>query len=483
MGIFLVSHLENSRLDTPEGSPQLSRSLQPRHVTMIAIGGIIGAGLFVTSSTAIAATGPAIILSYLIAGGLMILVMRMLGEMAMALPNVRSFTEFARTGLGNWAGFACGWMYWYFWVVVVPVEAIAGAIIVQDWISLPVWQIGLVLLAAMTAVNLMSTRSYGEFEFWFSSIKVSAIIVVILLAGAYAFGLTSPDGATFGNLTRHGGFMPYGFISVLAGVVTVFFSMCGSEITTIAAAESAEPADAIAKMTTSVLARIMLFYVGSIFFIISIVPWNTMKVGFSPFTQAMQLMGFEWAGLAMSVVVLTAVLSCLSSAFYICSRVLFGLAEKGDAPRWLVKVNHRRVPVNSVLLGAFVGVLGLLAAAVSQDFVFALLVNSAGALMLVVYLVVSVAQVRIRRAREKAGTAAPRINMWFFPWASYVAIGGIAAVLVAMALTPGLRRDFQASTVTVVFISLAYLLLKRHRARQVSAARDIAPMSAVAETK
>src|SRR5215470_12139542 len=185
--------------------PELSRSLQQRHITMISIGGIIGAGLFVGSSASIAATGPAIVLSYLITGTLVLLVMRMLGEMAVTLPAVRSFTEFARAGLGPWAGFVAGWLYWYFWIIVVPVEAIAGASILHGWLGLPAWLLGIALMAIMTGVNLMSARSYGEFEFWFASIKVAAILVFIALAAAFALGLTHA-GATFGNLSAYGGF-------------------------------------------------------------------------------------------------------------------------------------------------------------------------------------------------------------------------------------------------------------------------------------
>src|SRR5277367_5526598 len=176
------------------GKNELSRSLKGRHLTMISIGGIIGAGLFVSSSTAIIAGGPASFISYAITGMLILLVMRMLGEMATALPHVRSFTEFARAGLGEGAGFIVGWLYWYFWVLVVPVEAIAGAKILQNWIHLSPLQIGLGLMTIMTAVNLMSARSYAEFEFWFASIKVASIIVFIAIAASFAFGFTSPSG-------------------------------------------------------------------------------------------------------------------------------------------------------------------------------------------------------------------------------------------------------------------------------------------------
>jgi AAT family amino acid transporter/GABA permease len=430
---------------------------------MISIGGIIGAGLFVGSSASIAATGPAIVLSYLITGGLVLLVMRMLGEMAVALPAVRSFTEFARAGLGPWAGFVTGWLYWYFWIIVVPVEAIAGANILHAWIPLPAWVLGLALMAVMTGVNLMSARSYGEFEFWFSSIKVSAIIVFIVLAAAYAFGWSSPQGATFPNLTSHGGFMPYGVVSVLAGAVTVYFSLTGAEIITVAAAESKEPAKAVAQMTTSVIVRILTFYVGSILLIVSVVPWDLIRVGESPFTLALTTMHFSWASTVMSAIILTAVLSCLNSAFYVCSRVLFVLAEHRDAPQWLVQLNDRRVPSRSVWIGSLAGVLGIMAATVSSQTVFAFLVNSSGALIVFVYIIVALAHIRLRRERERTGSPAPALTMWLFPWASYAAIAGMAGVLIAMAFTPALARDLHVSLVTFAVAAVAYLLTRARR--------------------
>src|ERR1039457_7024690 len=257
----------------PAAEQTLSRSLMARHLTMISIGGIIGAGLFVGSSTSIIAGGPASFISYGITGLLILLIMRMLAEMATALPHVRSFTEFARAGLGDGAGFVVGWLYWYFWVLVVPVEAIAGAKILQHWLPVSPLQIGIGLMTIMTGVNLMSARSYAEFEFWFASIKVAAILVFIAIAGSYAFGLSSPHGATFGNLVDHGGFTPHGWIAVLAAVPTVFFAMTGAEITTIAAAESAQPGRAVARMSTAVIWRILIFYVGSVFLIVSVTPW------------------------------------------------------------------------------------------------------------------------------------------------------------------------------------------------------------------
>jgi GABA permease len=442
---------------------ELSRSLKARHLTMISIGGIIGAGLFVGSSTSIIASGPASFISYAITGLLILLIMRMLGEMTTALPHVRSFTEFARAGLGDGAGFVVGWLYWYFWVLTVPVEAIAGAKILHLWIPLPPLQIGVLLMTVMTGVNLMSARSYAEFEFWFASIKVAAIIVFIVIATSYAFGWTSPGGATFDNLVAHGGFTPHGWIAVLAAVPTVFFAMTGAEITTIAAAESAQPGRAVARMSTTVILRILVFYVISMFLIVSVTPWNKVVSGESPFTLALNTMQVPWAGAVMSGIILTAVLSCLNSAFYVSSRVLFILAERGDAPQSLVRLNERRVPVMSVLIGAAAGFLGILAATLAPQQVFDFLVSSSGALIVFVYMAIAFAQITLRRRRERAGEPPPAVQMWLFPWLSYAAIAAMAAVLLAMAFTPGLQQDFKASCITLVVAVLSSRLVGRIR--------------------
>jgi GABA permease len=445
----------------------LSRSLRPRHVSMITIGGIIGAGLFVGSSVAIAAAGPAIIISYILTGVLVLLIMRMLGEMAVDMPQVRSFTEFTRAALGNWAGFSVGWLYWYFWVIVIPVEAIAGAEIIQHWLPAPTWEIGAVLMVLMTCVNLMSARAYGEFEFWFASIKVTAIISFILLLGAHALGYRSPTGPTFSNLVAHGGFAPRGAFAVLAAVTTVIFSMMGAEVVTIAAAESAEPARAVARMTSTIISRILIFYVGSVFVITCTVAWTSVVPGQSPFTLALDSLHVPFAGTIMAGIILTAVLSCLNSAFYVASRVLFVLAEHGDAPRWLIKTNKRHVPDRSVLLAGVFGFAGVVAAILSPSVVFAFLVNASGAIIAAIYLAIAVAQVRTRQQRERAGGPAPSLPMWWFPWLSYLAIAAMLVVLVAMAITPSHFAEFWASTVSIVIALLAYVVFRRGRYRAV----------------
>jgi GABA permease len=443
----------------------LSRSLRPRHVAMITIGGIIGAGLFVGSSVAINAAGPAVILGYILTGFLLLLVMRMLGEMAVEMPQVRSFTEFTRATLGNWAGFSVGWLYWYFWVTVIPVEAIAGAGIIKDWVPLPQWVIGTALMVCMTSVNLMSARAYGEFEFWFSSIKVAAIISFIIVVGAHAFGFRSPTGPTFSNLTAYGGFAPQGWFAVLASVTTVIWSMMGAEVVTIAAAESPEPARAVARMTSTIISRILLFYVLSVFVITCAVPWSRVVPAHSPFTLALDEVHFPYASTFMAAVVLTAVLSCLNSCFYIASRVLFVLATRGDAPHWLVRTNPRHVPARAVLLASSFGFGGVIAGILSPAGVYVFLTNSSGAIIAIIYLMIGMSQVVSRRARERAGLQPTALPMWLFPWLSYFGIAGMASVLVAMAFTPSHRAELWTSTISIGVALLAYLIVRRIRRR------------------
>jgi len=445
-------------------TPRLSHTLQSRHVAMISLGGIIGAGLFVGSSAAIVSIGPAVIVCYLLAGILILFSMRMLGELAVANPGIGFFTDYARKVLGHPFGFVGGWLYWYFWMIVVAVEAIAGAAIIAQWIAAPVWLIGLVLLACLTGVNLMSARSYGEFEFWFSSIKVAAIIAFILVTGSYVFGLMPGHGMDLSGLFAFGGFAPHGALSVLAGVATVIFSLTGAEITTVAAAESKEPAKAIASMSTTLTVRVVLFYVLSIFFVITAVNWTTITSGQSPFIAALDHIGIPGVALAMNIIVLTAVLSCLNSGLYVTSRALFALAAKGDAPEALTALNKRNVPARAIFAGTIFAYGAMLTSIfLSSTGVFTWLVNASGTAMLFLYAMVGVAEIRYRSGLSAEAAAGLPLKMWLFPGLSYFTVLGIGAVLVAMGLMPDLRSQLTTTVIFIAFLLAFYFLFRRGR--------------------
>ncbi len=444
------------------GGAELSRSLKSRHVSMIAIGGIIGAGLFVGSSTTINQAGPAAIFSFAIAGFIILLVMRMISEMAIAVDGVQTFPDFARAGLGHLAGFLSGWLYWYFWVVVVAIEAIAGAQIIHAWFpAIPELGIGIGLMAILTAVNLMSARAYGEFEFWFSSIKVAAIIVFILLCAAWAFGFTSGSGVTFGNLTQHGGFAPNGWGVVLAAATSTIFSLVGAEIATIAAAESEEPSKVIGRMTVSVTLRILIFYILSILLIVAVVPWTQIVPKVSPFATTLAFMGLPAGKLIMEAVVLVAVLSCLNSGLYVTSRALFGLAKHQDAPQWLVQVNERKVPARAILIASLFSYFALAADAMSRDVVFSFLLNSCGVTMLLLYLMTAGAQLKLRHKYEAEDPARLQIKMWFHPFGTYIAIAAMLVILVAKGIDPAASKELWLSLiVAAAFVAGFYVFRK-----------------------
>lgn len=444
------------------GGAELSRSLKSRHISMIAIGGIIGAGLFVGSSTTISTVGPAAVVSYALAGAVIILVMRMLSEMAIAVEGVQTFPEFARVGLGHMAGFLSGWLYWYFWAIVVAIEAIAGAKIISDWFpTLPVWAVGVVLMAVLTAVNLMSARSYGEFEFWFSSIKVAAIAVFILLTASWAFGFTSPAGQTFSNLTAHGGFAPEGWGKVFAAATSTIFALCGAEIATIAAAESEEPAKTISRMTVSVSMRILIFYILSIILIVAVVPWREIEPGFSPFAKTLAAMNVPGGETIMNAVVLVAVLSCLNSGLYVTSRALFGLAKYGDAPQWLVQLNTRKVPVRAILVASLFSYVALAAERLSPETVFSFLLNSSGVTMILLYLMVAVSQLRLRTRYETEAPERLQIRMWLHPYGTLIAIAAMVAILIFMGLSPDLASQLWMSLLVAGGFAAAFLVFRK----------------------
>ncbi|MER7150173.1 amino acid permease [Streptomyces lydicus] len=440
----------------------LQQGLKRRHMQLIALGGVIGAGLFVGSGVVIRSAGPAAVLSFLVAGALTVLIMRMLAEMTVARPALGSFYAHVRETLGLRAGFTVGWLYWYFFVIVVAVEAVAGGRIVQLWLpGAPLWVISLVLMAALTATNMISARSYGEFEYWFSSVKVLAIVVFLFLGALYVLGLWPDAPGGLAALTAHGGFAPEGLGAVLTAVVPCIGFFTGAEIVTIAAAESAEPERAVADAIRSIVLRVVAFYVLSVFVVVAVVPWTSKAIAVSPYAAVLDRLGVPAAGTVMNALVLIAVLSCLNSALYTSSRMLFALTRNGDAPRAFTKVSASGVPRRALLAGTSAGYLSVIAAWISPDVVFTFLINSYGAVALFVYLAIAVAQLRMRRKLEREAPGRLTLKMWFFPWLSRLTLALMTLVIGAMAFLPDSRSQFWLSLLTVAVVLAGYELRRR----------------------
>jgi GABA permease len=439
----------------------LSRTLQRRHMQMIALGGVIGAGLFVGSGVVVQATGPAAVISFALTGTLVVLVMRMLGEMAAAYPAVGGFYEYNRLALGELAGFLTGWMYWYYWVIVVAMEAVAGARLLDAWFpGVAPWILTLSLVLSFTLINLFSVRSWGEFEYWFASIKVAAIAVFLCAGAAYIAGMWPEPGPGLTNLTGHGGFMPHGVIPVLTGAVAAMGFYFGAELVTVAAAESAAPEQTIAEATQSVISRVLVFYIGSIFIVVTLVPWNSSAMA-QPYVSVLRQLHIPGGAAIMTGVILTAVLSALNSGLFASSRMLMALARRGDAPRGLARLNSRGVPVPAILLSTLIGYCAVAMSYVSPDRVFPFIVDSYGTVAVFVYILIAVSQLRLRARLEREAPERLRIRMWAYPGLTIATIAAMSVIVAAMAFIPDQRLPLLFGIISALVMLAGYGLRNR----------------------
>ncbi|WP_406310127.1 amino acid permease [Streptomyces sp. NBC_00623] len=461
--------------DAPPPTQQepLSHGLKQRHLTMLGLGGVIGAGLFVGSGAGIAVAGPGIVVSYLIAGALAMLVMRMLGEMSAAIPASGAFSVHAERALGRWAGFSVGWLYWFLLVVVLAVEATAAAQIAHGWVpGVDQWAWVLAFMVVFTVTNLTAVKNFGEFEFWFAALKVTAIVIFLVLGLLAVFGLlpdTDPVGLT--NLTGQGGFLPNGWGGVVSGVLTVVFAFGGLEVVTIAAAETDDPARAVGRAVRSAVVRILFFYVGSMLVIVTVLPWTAQQAGLSPYVKVLDAIGVPSAGQIMNIVVFVALLSALNANLYGASRMVFSLAERGEGPRGLLKVSGNGggggVPRRAVLASVAFGFVSVLLNLKWPDSVFLYLLNSVGAVLLFVWGLIAASQLRLRRRLEREAPEALTLRMWCFPWLTWVTLAALVAVLVLM-LTDDVARPqvlwSAGATGLVLLVAGARELRDRRRA-------------------
>ncbi|MER0445620.1 amino acid permease [Streptomyces sp. Edi4] len=440
----------------PLPAEPLSHGLKQRHLTMLGLGGVIGAGLFVGSGAGIAVAGPGIVVSYLIAGAIAMLVMRMLGEMSAAMPASGSFSVHAERALGRWAGFSVGWLYWFLLVVVLAVEATGAAKIANGWApGVPQWAWVLIFMVVFTAANLASVKNFGEFEFWFAALKIFAILAFLVLGLLAIFGVL-PDTSAVGlsNLTGRGGFLPAGVSGVVSGVLAVIFAFGGLEVVTIAAAESDDPVRAVGRAVRSAVWRILFFYVGSMLVIVTLLPWTSMKPGQSPYVAVLDAIGIPSAGQIMNIVVFVALLSALNANLYGSSRMIFSLAERGEAPRGLLKVSGGGVPRRAVLASVAFGFVSVLLNLKWPDSVFLYMLNAVGAVLLFVWALIALSQLRLRRRIEREAPETLSLRMWAFPWLTRAALAAMGAVLVLMLFDASARPQvlWSAGATAVVLV-------------------------------
>ncbi|MFJ6636013.1 amino acid permease [Streptomyces sp. NPDC091376] len=413
----------------------LAHGLKQRHLSMIALGGVIGAGLFVGSGAGIAAAGPSIVIAYAISGLLVMLVMRMLGEMSAANPASGSFSVHAERAIGPWAGFTAGWAFWFLLCVAVGLEGIGAAKIVTGWLpGTPEWAWVALFMLVFCVTNLAAVKNFGEFEFWFAALKVGAIVLFLglgVLAIAGVLPGSDAPGAT--NLTGDGGFLPNGTEGLVVGLLASVFAYGGLETVTIAAAESEHPVQGVAKAVRTAMWRIAIFYIGSMAVIVTLVPWDDKTVvEKGPYVATLDHLGIPAAGQIMNVVVLVALLSAMNANIYGASRMAGSLVARGQGPKVLGKISGG-VPRVAVLTSCVFGFACVLLSYWRPNDVFIWLLNMIGAIILVVWIFIAVSQLLLRRRTEREAPEQLVVRMWAYPYLTWVALAGMAAIFVLMA--------------------------------------------------
>jgi aromatic amino acid permease len=457
--------MPSTAVTTPqESDASLTHGLKQRHLSMIALGGVIGAGLFVGSGAGIAAAGPSIVLAYTLSGLLVMLVMRMLGEMSAAYPSSGSFSAHAERAFGPWAGFTVGWSFWILLCTAVGLEGIGAAKIVTGWLpGTPEWAWVALFMLVFCATNLAAVKNFGEFEFWFAALKVGAIALFLVLGVlAIAGVLPGTDSPGTANLTGRGGFFPGGGEGLVVGLLASVFAYGGLETVTIAAAESEDPVRGVAGAVRTAMWRIALFYVGSMAVIVTLVPWDARTVvEKGPYVAALDEVGIPGAGGLMNVIVLVALLSAMNANVYGASRIAYSLVGRGLGPRALGRV-FGGVPRVAVLASSVFGFGCVVLSLWRPDDVFSWLLNMIGAVVLVVWAFVALSQLRLRRALEREAPDRLAVRMWAFPYLTWVALAGMTAILVLMAREADTRVQlYWTSGMTLVLAGVGYARQRR----------------------
>ncbi|MFF2444311.1 amino acid permease [Priestia megaterium] len=444
---------------------ELQKGLKTRHIAMISIGGVIGGGLYVGSGTIISSAGPSAILSYILAGLIVVLVMRMLGEMAVVNPDSGSFSTYAHKAIGPWAGFTIGWLYWFNWIIIMAIEATLLGTMVHDWFPvIPMSIASLAFPLIMTVTNIYSVKTYGEFEYWLAFAKVAAIVAFLCLGVAMIFGIVpgfkSPG---ISNIVENGGFFPKGFLPVLLSVIFITFSLSGSEVAAIAAGESENPEQNIIKAINSVVWRLLLFFVGSVTILVILIPRTAEDLLKAPYANVFDMAGFPAAAEFMNIVIFISLLSILNSGLYTSSRMLYSLSQKKDAPNVLSKVNKRGIPIWALMTSVFFIYVCTMFKFVSPDKLFVFLANSSGGVTMIMYMFIAVSHLRLRRKIENESPEVLKVKMWLFPYLTYATILILIGIFVAQAFIDDMQLQFLLSSLLTLLVIAAYFLFYRKK--------------------
>ncbi|MFC6602181.1 amino acid permease [Ectobacillus funiculus] len=436
----------------------LQRGLQPRHVQLMAMGGMIGTGIFKGSSDTISAAGPGIIVSYLFTGFLLLIVMTALAEMAIAYPGL-NIQGMIQKAFGSRFSFVVGWLYWVNWILVIIVEVLAAASFLQYWLpAAPLWLLSLICTILILSVNLISVKMYGEIEFWLAGIKIITLILFIVIGAALLFGLfPNQEAVYFGNYISHGGFLPKGWGGV-AALLIVVFSFGGSELIGLTVTEMKHMEQTLPKVIKGTMFRVILFYTLPILVICGLIPWNEIGTQGSPFVQVFSATGLQGVAHIMNFVLLTALLSAANSGMYATSRVLYSLAQNQEAPALFSFVTKRGVPIWGIIVSGIALLIGSFIAYLTPEHVFSYLMSIPGFTILFIWTSICLAQLKLR----KQYPSTPYFRLWLFPYSTLFAAVALATIFFFFLFTGNIINSGICISI-LVLLSLLSVLIGRKK--------------------
>lgn len=479
---------QSSDLTAPEAAstpssaePRLDRQLSNRHIQLIAIGGAIGTGLFMGSGKTISLAGPSVIFVYMIIGFMLFFVMRAMGELLLSNLHYKSFADFAADLLGPWAGFFTGWTYWFCWIVtgVADVVAISGYVSYW-WGDLPLWIPALVTVGVLIGLNLPTVRAFGETEFWFALIKIVAIVALIVIGLVMVFRhFEAPNGAvaSFANLWNDGGFFPTGPMGFVAGFQIATFAFVGIELVGTTAAEAKNPERNLPKAINSIPVRVMLFYVAALAVIISVTPWREISPDNSPFVAMFSLAGLGIAASVVNFVVLTSAASSANSGIYSTSRMVYGLAQEGDAPSRFGKLTSRRVPANALFLSGVFLLSGVVMVVVGDSIIeaFTIVTTISSLCFMFVWSIILISYLTYRK-RRPALHEASKFKMPGGIVMCYVVLAFFVFLVWAFTQKQDTLQALLVTPVWFIVLGVAWAVLRRrpgHLAREAKFRADL----------
>jgi L-asparagine permease len=449
------------------------KSLKPRQLQMIAIGGAIGTGLFLGAGGRLASAGPGLFLIYGICGVFVFFILRAMGELVLHRPSSGSFVSYAREFLGEKAAYVAGWMYFLNWAMTTIVDSTAIAVYFKFWSAfeaIPQWLIALIALALVFGMNMVSVALFGEFEFWAALVKVVALLAFLVAGTIFLAGRYNIDGHStgFSVITNSGGLFPVGVLPLVLVTSGVVFAYAAVELVGTAAGETAEPEKVMPRAINSVIARIALFYVGSLFLLALLLPFNAYTAGESPFVTFFSKIGIEGAGTVMNIVVLTAAFSSLNAGLYSTGRILRSMSMNGSAPKFTGRMSGRGVPYGGICLTASVGLLGVLLNGVVPEMAFEIVLNVASLGILASWATIVICQLQLYRWSEQGRMERPSFRMWGAPWTGYLTLAFLVIVLVLMAFNYPIGSWTVASLVVLIPALAGGWLLVRKRVDEIA---------------